>query len=142
MNDYMSISMCNIVACACTSALHLLPHRWTPGLVEMELAARDLYVDELSLAVIPDADHAVLDLVCGKGGYVRSIARDLGEMLGCYGHVTTLRRIWSGVFEADTGVTLEALRDEAGCFCIAGICAEARGFGAKSKAMDIDDNVL
>ena len=37
---------------------------------------------------------------------------------------------------------LEALRDEAGCFCIAGICAEARGFGAKSKAMDIDDNVL
>jgi tRNA pseudouridine55 synthase len=75
----------------------------------MELAARPLYVDELSLAAIPDADHAILDLVCGKGGYVRSIARDLGEQLDCHGHVTTLRRIWSGPFEAEAGVKLEEL---------------------------------
>ena len=75
----------------------------------MELAARPLYVDELSLAACPDADHAVLDLVCGKGGYVRSIARDLGEALGCHGHVTTLRRIWSGPFEASEGLTLDEI---------------------------------
>mgnify|MGYP002629006994 CR=1 FL=1 len=73
---------------------------------EMELAARELYVDELTLVSRPDADTAVLDMVCGKGGYVRSIARDLGAMLGCHGHVVTLRRIWSGPFEAENSITL------------------------------------
>jgi tRNA pseudouridine55 synthase len=58
----------------------------------MELAARDLYVDDLSLLSCPDADHAELRFVCGSGGYVRSIARDLGRVLGCLGHVVTLRR--------------------------------------------------
>ena len=47
----------------------------------------------------PDADHVELEMVCGKGGYVRSIARDLGEALGCFGHVLRLRRVWSGPFE-------------------------------------------
>lgn len=46
-------------------------------------------------------------MTCGKGGYVRSIARDLGEALGCHGHVRELRRIWSGPFDASDGVTLE-----------------------------------
>ena len=51
-------------------------------------------------------------MVCGKGGYVRSIARDLGVALGCLGHVDHLRRIWSGPFEPSDGVdwsTLETL---------------------------------
>ncbi len=55
---------------------------------EMDLAARPLFVDELSLVARPDADHVTLEMVCGKGGYVRSIARDLGEILGCHAHVT------------------------------------------------------
>lgn len=75
----------------------------------MDLAARPLYVDSLLLTDRPDADHVELELVCGKGGYVRSIARDLGEALGCYGHVRQLRRIWSGPFDAEHGLSLEAL---------------------------------
>ena len=78
---------------------------------EMELAARELYVDELTLVSRPDADTAVLDMVCGKGGYVRSIARDLGAMLGCHGHVVSLRRIWSGPFEAENGITLAKVEE-------------------------------
>jgi len=74
---------------------------------EFEIAARPLFVEELSLAERPDADHAVLEMICGKGGYVRSIARDLGEALGCYGHVQTLRRIWSGPFDLDDAITLD-----------------------------------
>ena len=76
---------------------------------EVELAARPLYVDELSLIDRPDPDHAVLRMVCGKGGYVRAIARDLGHALGTCAHVTTLRRIWSGPFEAEDGVSLERI---------------------------------
>ncbi len=66
-----------------------------------ELAARPLWVDSLTLIGCPDADHAEFEMVCGKGGYVRAIARDLGRDLGCLGHVTALRRIWSGPFEVE-----------------------------------------
>lgn len=74
---------------------------------EMELAARPLWVESLLLTDRPDADHVTLEMVCGKGGYVRSIARDLGKALGCFAHVRELRRIWSGPFEAEQGLTLE-----------------------------------
>ena len=59
----------------------------------------------------PIADHAVLEMVCGKGGYVRAIARDLGEALGCFGHVAELRRVWSGPFDAKDGVSMELIEE-------------------------------
>lgn len=67
--------------------------------VAMDLAARPLHVSRLTLGGCPDADHAVLDMVCGKGGYVRAIARDLGRALGCLGHVARLRRLRAGPFQ-------------------------------------------
>ncbi|WP_323784008.1 tRNA pseudouridine(55) synthase TruB [Thalassovita sp.] len=76
---------------------------------EFEIAARPLWVEELTLTDRPDADHVELEMVCGKGGYVRAIARDLGEKLGCYGHVQRLRRIWSGPFDAEDGLTWDQL---------------------------------
>ena len=76
---------------------------------DVELAARPLWVDERTLVDRKDADHAKLELVCGKGGYVRAIARDLGEALGCKGHVSWLRRVWSGPFEAADGLTFEQI---------------------------------
>ena len=74
---------------------------------EMELASRPLWVEELLLVDRPDEDHVILEMTCGKGGYVRSIARDLGEALGCHAHVKSLRRVWSGPFQASEGVTLD-----------------------------------
>lgn len=62
------------------------------------LAARPLWVEELTV-VEARGDQADLRLVCGKGGYVRAIARDLGRALGCLGHVRSLRRVWSGPFD-------------------------------------------
>ena len=76
---------------------------------EMDLAARPLYVESLVMLARPDADTVELELVCGKGGYVRSIARDLGQKLGCLGHVLWLRREWSGPFEASDGMTIEQI---------------------------------
>ena len=75
----------------------------------MEIAPRPLWVDELTLLDRPDADHALLSTVCGKGGYVRSIARDLGQRLGCLGHVLWLRRTWSGPFDAKDGLSLDSI---------------------------------
>ena len=80
---------------------------------EMALAARPLWVESLLLTDRPDVDHVTLEMVCGKGGYVRSIARDLGQALGCLGHVRALRRIWSGPFEATQGLSLEQVDEMA-----------------------------
>jgi len=66
---------------------------------DIELKSRPLFVESLKLIDQPDKDHATLEMVCGKGGYVRSIARDLGATLGCLGHVRDLKRIWSGPFD-------------------------------------------
>ncbi len=79
----------------------------------MDLAARPLWVETLLLLDRPDPDHVDLEMVCGKGGYVRSIARDLGQVLGCLGHVQWLRRTWSGPFHSDQGVTLDQIDAEA-----------------------------
>lgn len=81
---------------------------------EMELAPRPLRVESLDVIARPDADHLELKMVCGKGGYVRSIARDLGASLGCQGHVAWLRRTWSGPFDVEDGVSLAQIEELAG----------------------------
>ncbi|MDA5092730.1 tRNA pseudouridine(55) synthase TruB [Aliiroseovarius sp. KMU-50] len=78
---------------------------------EFEIAARPLWVEELVMVGREDANHVTLEMTCGKGGYVRSIARDLGEALGCLGHVRELRRIWSGPFDAENGVSIELIEE-------------------------------
>ena len=76
---------------------------------DFEVEARPLWVEELVMTDRPDADHVTLEMTCGKGGYVRAIARDLGAALGCHGHVTTLRRLWSGPFRAEDGLSLDRI---------------------------------
>ncbi|WP_138422478.1 tRNA pseudouridine(55) synthase TruB [Maritimibacter alexandrii] len=78
---------------------------------DVEIEARPLFVEDLKLVDRPDADHVTLEMTCGKGGYVRAIARDLGEALGCYGHVRELRRIWSGPFVAEEGVNMARIEE-------------------------------
>ncbi|WP_223426343.1 tRNA pseudouridine(55) synthase TruB [Tateyamaria pelophila] len=80
---------------------------------DVDIAARPLWVEELIMTDRPDSDHVTLEMTCGKGGYVRSIARDLGKALGCFGHVRELRRVWSGPFEASEGLTLAQVEEMA-----------------------------
>jgi tRNA pseudouridine55 synthase len=76
---------------------------------QVELAARPVEIGRLELVNIPDRDHAVLEAECGKGTYVRSLARDLGRALGCFGHVSALRRAAVGPFGEETMILLEQL---------------------------------
>ncbi|MDH3659789.1 MAG: tRNA pseudouridine(55) synthase TruB [Alphaproteobacteria bacterium] len=75
----------------------------------VELEARTVEVKDLTIVERPDDDHIVFDLTCGKGTYVRAIARDLGRQLGCFGHVSALRRMKVGAFEAEQAVSPETL---------------------------------
>lgn len=77
------------------------------GGAEVELAARDITVHRLDLVECPDADHATFEAECGKGTYVRALARDLGHRLGSCGHVTALRRLLVGPFGEDDMIPLE-----------------------------------
>lgn len=76
---------------------------------KVELAAREVRIDELELVGRPDADTAEFRMTCGKGAYVRAIARDLGRALGCFAHVVALRRTAVGVFEVADAVSIDAL---------------------------------
>lgn len=76
---------------------------------QVELAPRPVEIGRLELVDIPDPDHAVLEAECGKGTYVRSLARDLGRALGCFGHVSALRRASVGPFGEETMILLEQL---------------------------------
>jgi tRNA pseudouridine55 synthase len=76
---------------------------------QVELAPRPVEIGRLELVNIPDPDHAVLEAECGKGTYVRSLARDLGRALGCFGHVSALRRAAVGSFGEETMILLEQL---------------------------------
>jgi tRNA pseudouridine55 synthase len=75
----------------------------------VELSARPVEIGRLELVATPDPDHAVLHAECGKGTYVRSLARDMGRALGCFGHVSALRRVAVGPFGPETMILLEQL---------------------------------
>jgi len=79
----------------------------------VELEARPVEVHRLELLEMPDPDHAVLAAECGKGTYVRALARDLGRTLGCLGHVAALRRTAVGPFTEDIATGLDALQEAA-----------------------------
>ena len=76
----------------------------------VDIAPRQVEIHRLELIKTPDPDHATLLAECGKGTYVRALARDLGRALGCLGHVAALRRTAVGPFDEDIAVSLDALQ--------------------------------
>ncbi|MFH3480046.1 MULTISPECIES: tRNA pseudouridine(55) synthase TruB [unclassified Xanthobacter] len=80
---------------------------------EVKLEARPVSIFSLVMVERPDIDHAVLEAQCGKGTYVRAIARDLGRLLGTRGHVSALRRTSVGPFLEEDLVPLDELRERA-----------------------------
>ena len=66
-----------------------------------KLKERDLLVEKLEIIERVNADTVRMKMVCGKGGYVRSITRDIGESLGCFAHTSAIRRVSSGPFRLD-----------------------------------------
>ena len=76
---------------------------------DFTISSRPIEVERLNFINRIDKDHALFEMTCGKGGYVRSICRDLGRDLGCYGHTHSIRRLWSGLFNLENAYTVEDL---------------------------------
>ncbi len=75
---------------------------------QFEIAPREITVHRFEL-MEHTGDESTFEADCGKGGYVRALARDLGRALGCYGHVSLLRRTRVGPFSVERGVSFEQL---------------------------------
>ncbi len=78
----------------------------------VERAARQVVIHELELLDLQlqgDAPYLRLRVQCSKGTYIRTLGEDIGEALGCGGHLTALRRVATGPFEAAQCITLQAL---------------------------------
>jgi len=78
---------------------------------KVEIAAREVRIDSLELVSSPDKDHSMFKISCGKGTYIRSLARDMGRDLGCFGHVTSLRRTLVKPFCTRDMILLEKLEE-------------------------------
>jgi tRNA pseudouridine55 synthase len=75
----------------------------------VDIPSREVEIHRLELVVCPDPDTAIFEIECGKGTYVRSLARDMGRALGCYGHIARLRRTFVAPFGEDDLVPLAEL---------------------------------
>jgi tRNA pseudouridine55 synthase len=75
----------------------------------VDIPPREVEIDRLDLVGMTQEGDSVFEVECGKGTYVRSLARDMGRDLGCYGHVAGLRRTEVEPFTAEDFVTIEEL---------------------------------
>ena len=73
------------------------------------IPSREVEIDRLELVEINEAGQAVFEVECGKGTYVRSLARDMGRDLECFGHIAELRRLEVAPFNEDDFITLQEL---------------------------------
>jgi tRNA pseudouridine55 synthase len=85
----------------------------------VEIPSREVEIHRLTLIGCPDESTAEFEVECGKGTYVRALARDFGRQLGCFGHISALRRTFVAPFGEDSMVpladltALEEIADEA-----------------------------
>ena len=86
--------------------LYKLAHR---GLT-IERSSREVTIHSLEVLSLDGCDLRV-DVRCSKGTYIRTLAEDIGEAIGCGARIEGLRRTASGPFDAESMVTLEQLRD-------------------------------
>lgn len=73
------------------------------------LVPRPVVIHDFVLTEQLDGGHSVFEAECGKGTYVRALARDMGRLLGCYGHISALRRTLVGPFAEADMIPLEQL---------------------------------
>jgi len=101
----------------------------------VEIPAREIEIGRLDLVETTPEGNSVFEIECGKGTYVRSLARDMGRDLGCYGHIGALRRVEVDPFTDEDFVTLEELE-------AAAPSAEDRNSGAELNFDALDGYLL
>ncbi|WP_339634491.1 tRNA pseudouridine(55) synthase TruB [uncultured Sneathiella sp.] len=76
---------------------------------DLDMPVRDVHIESLSLIRVIDNDHAIFEVSCGKGTYIRALARDMAIKLGTVAHLSTLRRVRVGPFSEADAISLDKL---------------------------------
>lgn len=76
---------------------------------EVEIKPREVSIYKIEIVETRDENITVFEVECGKGTYVRSLARDMGNDLGCYGHISELRRVSVEPFNEEDLISLDKL---------------------------------
>jgi len=76
-----------------------------------EMIPRPITIDALRLLSAENPDEAEFEVICGKGTYIRSLARDMGRALDCLAHVSALRRVQVGALNQSHMISLEKLEE-------------------------------
>ncbi len=79
--------------------------------IEVKLTPRKITIYDISLVERKNADTVAIDIVCGGGTYIRSIARDVAEQLGTVAYMSGLIRLQSGCFNIENAYTLDEVRE-------------------------------
>lgn len=114
--------------------------------IEVERVAREVQIHEFSIVAFHPGVHPEVEVSihCSKGTYVRVLAEDLGKALGCGAHVTRLRRLASGPFEAAQAVSLEkiaTLREAAPPAALDALLLPADAAVADRRRLELTDNL-
>ncbi len=80
----------------------------------VEIPPREVEIARFELIDMPEPSRSIFEVECGKGTYVRSLARDMGRLLGCFGHIAELRREQVNPFTPEDFVSLSELEEAAG----------------------------
>ena len=79
---------------------------------EVQLKAKPIHIDKIELTDFsPETMQMTIRVVCGKGTYIRSLARDIGEALGSGAHLTALRRTRVGDYRAEDSISYDHIRE-------------------------------
>lgn len=76
---------------------------------DVEMPSRTVQIDTVTLIEMPEPDLAIIDVECGKGTYIRALARDLAIRLGTRAHLADLRRTRVGPFTENMAISLDSL---------------------------------
>ena len=76
---------------------------------DVEIQPRIVHIASCNFIRELDPDHGEFDITCGKGTYVRSLARDMARRLSTVGHISALRRLSAGPFDESDAISLESL---------------------------------
>ncbi|EJF75445.1 tRNA pseudouridine(55) synthase TruB [Bartonella alsatica] len=76
----------------------------------IEIPPRQVEIETFKLIATPTRERSIFEITCGKGTYVRSLARDMGRDLGCYGYIADLRRIAVAPFCENDLITWNTLK--------------------------------
>lgn len=78
---------------------------------EVAMKSREVQIYSLKLLPSTSENSSNFETKCGKGTYIRALGRDMGQKLGCLGHITALRRASTGPFNEEMSISLEKLRE-------------------------------